>query len=197
MRKGENYNRPEKGAEIKVEPIRRERDIKTIKKLLADRPRDLALFTLGINTNLRASDLLQIKVGQVRHLKTMDEIELREKKTGKPRRISLNRACVEAVQTLIRASKLMDDDYLFTGLRGRLTVPTINRLVKSWCKAIHLKGNYGSHSLRKTFGYHQRVRFGVGLPELMVTFNHSTQRQTLEYLCIQPDEVKNIYANEI
>jgi hypothetical protein len=64
-------------------------------------------------------------------------------------------------------------------------------------RAINLKGNYGSHSLRKTFGYHQRVTFGRGIPELMVVFNHSTQRQTLEYLCIQPEEVKSLYLNEL
>jgi hypothetical protein len=66
-----------------------------------------------------------------------------------------------------------------------------------WCAAINLKGNFGSHSLRKTFGYHQRVTFNVGVPELMVAFNHSSQRETLEYLCIQPDEVKSIYLNEL
>jgi hypothetical protein len=60
-----------------------------------------------------------------------------------------------------------------------------------------LKGNYGSHTLRKTFGYHQRVTFGVDLPRLMVVFNHSTQKQTLDYLCIQPKEIKDVYENEL
>jgi hypothetical protein len=52
-------------------------------------------------------------------------------------------------------------------------------------------------TLRKTFGYHQRVTFNVGVPELMVAFNHSSQRETLEYLCIQPEEVRSIYMNEL
>ena len=54
MQKGQNFNHPEKGSQIKVEPIKLKRDIQTIKKLLADKPLDLALFTVGINTNLRA-----------------------------------------------------------------------------------------------------------------------------------------------
>jgi len=197
MKKGENKNHPKKGSRIKVEPIRDVKDIRAIKKLLDGNPMYAALFTLGINTNLRASDLLQITAGQVRGLKAMDEIELKEQKTGKTRRITLNRACVEAVTRLL-ASKTFDNDTpIFQGERGTLTVPSVNRLVKSWCKAINLKGNYGAHTLRKTFGYQQRVRFGVGLPEMMVCFNHSTQRQTLDYLCIQPDEVRSVYANEI
>ena len=197
MKKGENKNHPKKGSRIKVEPIRDAKDIRAIKKLLDGNPMYEALFTLGINTNLRASDLLRIMAGQVRGLKGMDEIELKEKKTGKTRRITLNRACVEALTRLLASRSFNDDTPIFQGERGTLTVPSVNRLVKSWCKAINLKGNYGAHTLRKTFGYQQRVRFGVGLPELMVCFNHSTQRQTLDYLCIQPEEVRSVYANEI
>jgi len=197
MKKGENKNHPKKGSRIKVEPIRDVKDIRAIKKLLDGNPMYSALFTLGINTNLRASDLLRITAGQVRGLKPMAEIELKEKKTGKTRRITLNKACVEAVTRLLASRNFDDDTPIFQGERGTLTVPSVNRLVKSWCKAINLKGNYGAHTLRKTFGYQQRVRFGVGLPELMVCFNHSTQRQTLDYLCIQPEEVRSVYANEI
>jgi hypothetical protein len=31
----------------------------------------------------------------------------------------------------------------------------------------------------------------------MHMFNHSTQKQTLEYLCIQPEEIKDAYMREI
>jgi integrase len=193
-----NPNHPKKGSRIKVEPIRRIKDIETIKRLLSNKPRDLALFTVGINTNLRASDLLNLKVSQVRGLKPKDEIEIKEKKTGKARRITLNKACVNAIRDLMASKPFNEDDYLFQGQRSIvLIVPSANRLVKSWCKAINLKGNYGSHTLRKTWGYHQRVTFGVDLPRLMVCFNHSTQRQTLDYLCIQPEEIRDVYENEL
>ena len=197
MKMARHRNRPEKGSHIKVDPIKRRKDIESIKKLLDDDPRNSALFTIGINTNLRASDLLRIKVGQVRDLKPGDEIELKEKKTGKSRRITMNKASVQAIQRLLASRPYADEDLLFTGQRGPLTVPSVHRLVKGWCKMINLRGNYGSHSLRKTWGYHQRVTFGVDIPRLMVCFNHSTQRQTLDYLCIQPDEIKDVYQNEL
>jgi len=198
MKKGQNLNHPEKGAKIKVEPIRSLKDIKAIKKLLSDKPRDLALFTIGINTNLRASDLLGLKVNQVRGIKLMGEIEVREKKTGKPRRLTFNKSCIEVIQGLLASKAYQDEDYLFQSQRGDvLTVPSVNRLVKEWCGAINLNGAYGSHTLRKTWGYHQRVTFGAGLPELMECFNHSTQRQTLGYLCIQPEEIRSVYANQL
>jgi integrase len=198
MKKGQNTNKPAKGSQIKVEPIRDAKDIALIKKLLADKPRDLALFVLGINTNLRASDLLRITAGMVRSLKTGDDFELKEKKTGKARRITLNKACVSAIKTLLASAEYRDIDFLFKSQRSAsLSVPAVNLKVKQWCKASKLKGNYGSHSLRKTWGYHQRVTYNASLPELMVCFNHSTQRQTLDYLCIQPEEIKNIYLNEL
>jgi len=197
MEKGQNFNHPPKGSSIKVEPIKSKKHIQTIKKLLADKPLDYALFTVGINTNLRASDLLRIKVGQVKDLKPNDEIVLNEKKTRKERRINLNKACILAIKRLLASREYSDKDYLFTGQRGVLTVPTVNAKVKAWCRAINLKGNYGSHTLRKTWGYHQRVSFGTDLPTLMECFNHSTQKQTLAYLCVQSEEIKNVYENEL
>ncbi len=193
-----NVNHPKKGSQIAVEPIKAMQDIKAIKKLLSDKPRDLCLFTLGINTNLRASDLLSITIAQVVSLEPGDELTLKEQKTGKARRITINKAVQVAIQGLLRAKAYESGDYLFRSQRGAvLTVPSLSRLVKTWCRMIHLKGNYASHTLRKTWGYQQRKSFNVGIPELMVCFNHSSQRQTLDYLCIQPEEIKNVYLNEL
>ena len=198
MQKGHNSNHPTKGTVIKVEPIKSLKDICNIKKLLADKPRDFCLFVVGINTNLRASDLLALKVHQVKSLKPDSDIELKEKKTGKLRRITFNKACVDSIQKLLATKPYQDNDCLFLSQRSSvLTVPSVNRLVKTWCRAINLKGNYGSHSLRKTWGYSMRVHFNVGIPELMECFNHSTQRQTQAYLCIQPEEIRSVYANQL
>ena len=82
-RKCTNPNAPKKGSKIKVEPIRSLEDIQLIRRLLQDKPRDLALFTIGINTNLRASDLLRLRVYQVRDFEPGDSIEINERKTAK------------------------------------------------------------------------------------------------------------------
>lgn len=193
-----NPNHPKPGSQIKVDPIKDLKAIKTIKTLLKDKPRDLCLFVMGINTNLRASDLLQVTAGMVRGCRPGDEIELKERKTGKARRITLNKAVVDAVQGLLASRDYQDGEALLVSQKGdALRVESVHRLVKGWCSTIGLKGNYGSHTLRKTFGYHQRVTFGVSLPELMVVFNHSSQSETLNYLCVQPEELKAVYLNEL
>lgn len=199
----QSQNHPKKNSHISVEPLKALKDIKSIKKLLAGKPRDLAVFVLGINTNLRAGDLLSITVDQVIDAKPGDEIHLKESKTSKARRITLNKSVVDAIQAHIKAMQskkgFNPTGPLFLSQRGdkALAVSSLSRLVKSWCKDINLKGNYASHSLRKTWGYHQRVTFNVGIPELMTCFNHSSQRQTLDYLCIQPEEIRDVYMNEL
>ena len=193
-----NPNHPVKDSQTKVDPIKSIKDIKSIKKLLKNNLRDYALFIIGVNTNLRASDLVNITVGHVRILKPGNDLVLTEQKTGKERRITLNDSCVNAIENLLGSEVLEDEAPLFKSRKGgKLCVQSVHRLVKGWCKQINLTGNYGSHSLRKTWGYHQRVTFGADLPTLMTCFNHSTQRQTLKYLCVQPGEVKAIYKNEI
>ena len=157
-----------------------------------------AMFVMGINTNLRASDLINLTAGQVRTLQPGDELVLVEQKTGKERRITLNDSVVNAVQIHLGASGLDDADPLFKSRKGgKLTVSHINRMVKGWCAEINLPGNYGSHSLRKTFGFHMRTTFKVDLPTLMTVFNHATQKQTLAYLGVQPSEIKAVYRNEL
>lgn len=191
-------NNPKAGDVIAVEPLKSVKDIATIKKLLADKPRESALFIVGINTALRASDLLKLTAGQVRSiLADEDGGVLRETKTGKRRRIIFNKAAKEALSRLLATKEFDNAEPIFAGQRGQMSASYLCRLVASWAKLVNLSGNYGSHSLRKTWGYHQRVTFGVDIPTLMDALGHSTQRQTLTYLCIQPEEIKSVYANEL
>ncbi len=202
-----NPNHPKSGDTIKVEPIRTVNAINNLKKDLADSPRNFALLVVGINTAYRASELLAIRVGQVRHLNPGDRLEVKQKKTKKYRAVTINNGCHVAIQNLLDTlerkaiamrdlSWVEDDAYLFAGRRPdrALTVPTLNNLVKDWCRKVNLKGNYGSHSLRKTWGYMQRTKQDTPIPLLMQAFGHATQQQTLAYLCIQDQEIKSIYT---
>ncbi|MEM8610652.1 MAG: tyrosine-type recombinase/integrase [Cyanobacteria bacterium P01_H01_bin.105] len=200
FKKGENPHHPSLGSTIKVEPIRDKKAIKRIKKLLEDNPRDLCLFTLGINTAYRANELLSIRIGQVRHLQPGDQLNLKQSKTKQFRPVKLNQSAYQAIQGLLQClstEALEDDAPLFMGQRGPLTVSTVSRMVKTWCRNVGLKGNYGSHSLRKTWGYWQRMERGTAIPLLMEAFGHATQQQTLSYLGIQADEIAEIYELEL
>lgn len=192
MTTGQNYNHPKKGSIIRVEPITSIEDIQRIKNYLADSPRNLAIFIVGINTNLRASDLTKITIGQVKDLKPMDVLTLREKKTGKVRKINLNAACIRAIQGYLDTIRAGDDEPLFD-----ITVPSLSRLVKGWCREIGLDGNYAGHSLRKTFARIHYFEFGTKIATLMTMLNHSSPAMTLKYIGVQPEEVEAAYEREI
>lgn len=76
-----------------VQPIKDREKIEAMKKILrASSLRDELLFTLGINTGLRISDILSLKVGDVRNAKgAVERFEIVEKKTKKTRIVALNK----------------------------------------------------------------------------------------------------------
>ena len=142
-----------------------------------------------------------MRVSHTRNLQVGDTFDLKQSKTKKHRMVTLNRPAVEAIRYYLRHDRRIqaadDDDYLFYSQKAKvLTVPSVTNMVKSWCAAVNLKGNYGSHSMRKTWGYWQYKR-GRPLPLLMEAFGHATQQQTLGYLCIQAQEIADLYDLEL
>lgn len=205
MQKNQNFNHPKAGSSIIVDPIRDLEDIARIRTNLASKPRDLALFTIGINTNLRIGDLLRLTVGKVECLQPGDTFNIRQQKRRKHGLRTVNQAVYVALQSWLEVhpAVLAGPGYekaaLFCG-KDRYTsikVPYASRLIKTWCRKAGLKGNFAAHSLRKTFGYHSRVTFGMSLPVITAAFGHSSQGTTLSYLCIQDEEVKELFMNEL
>ncbi len=196
-----NPNYPKKGSITKAQPIRSVALIAAIETLLGTCLRDLALFVLGINTNLRAVDLRKLTVGDVKGATVGAVLQLREKKTQKVRTIFLNRKVIETLQRwlLVHPWGDQDDAILFPNLRTgqALQVSTISRMVKGWCRRAGLEGHYSAHTLRKTFGFMHRTVHGTDIPTLMTMFNHGSQRQTLDYLGIDNEEIREAYLKEI
>lgn len=174
FQKGENPHYPKPGSRIKVDPIRNKQAIQKIKQALAKNPRNLCFFTVGLNTGYRASELLSIHVEQVRYLKTGDLLEVKQSKTKRYRQVKINRTAYESIQGLLAWKELNDDEPLFMGQRGLLKVGTVSRMVKTWCDQVSLTGHYGSHTLRKTWGYWQRMERNTPIPLLMEAFGHAT-----------------------
>ena len=199
MKKGGNANHPKKGSRIAVDPIRQIKDIKAISKMTSGNPRDHLLFVMGINNGLRACDLVRVKVGDLRYLKVGDTLTIKESKTGKDNILVVNKTVYKALQAYLDAIRPDDDAYLFASRKGNghLQSQAVSKLVKKWTGAINLKGNYGSHTLRKTWGYIQRTMHGVGFEIICKRYNHSSPAITMRYLGIQDREVHGVLMNEI
>lgn len=182
----------ELASDLSVEPIRELEDIRKIKALLSQRPRDLLLFTLGINNALRAGDLLRVSVNQLRDLKPGECAAVTEKKTGRQVRLALH---PESHQALRRHLAELDPPappgnmYLFASDRGwtPLTTHRLDEMVREWARAVGLAGDYGAHTLRKTFGYVQRVYYGVGFDVLAKRFDLASPQVAMRYLGLTSD----------
>ena len=195
----QDRNHPRKGSSIKVEPIRELVSIREIKHHLwsEGRYRDYCLFTLGINTAFRASEMVSLTIGQVEYLEHGDLLEVKEKKTGKYRGVTVNCAVYLAFGLWLDHHPMRGNPnaplFLSQHRRAALTVSSVNRLVKQWCRGVGLYGHYGSHTMRKTWGYQQRKMNDAPVPVLMRAFGHNSEAQTLAYLHIQGRELRDLY----
>ena len=196
--KSKNPNHPKKGSSTVVDPIRRIADVKAITKMLEGSPRDHLLFTMGINNGLRTGDLLKLRVNDLKDLRPGDILKIKEGKTGKTNVLLINKKVYSSLQRYIEFVQPADNDMVFKSKKGRnkpLSIQAVNLYIKKWTGAINLKGNYGAHSLRKTWGYLQRTKYGVGFELICKRFNHSSPSVTMRYLGIEDKEVNGILMN--
>lgn len=176
-----------------VQPIRETKHITAIKKALHGR--DLLLFIVGINSGLRISDILELKVGDLRG---KDSITVRETKTSKPKRFIFNDSIKKAMCELV-PEPAANDEYLFKSRKGDnqpLGRTAAWRILNGAAERAGLKetiGAFGTHSLRKTFGYFA-YKNGTDLALLQSIFNHSSQATTLRYIGINQDRIDSVYT---
>ena len=111
----------------------------------------------------------------------------------------INKAVHKAIKNFLEEMQPESDEFLFASQKGRdaLTIQAVNAMIKRWAKAINLRENYGAHTLRKTFGYIQRTKYGVGFEVLAKRYNHSSPAVTMRYLGITSDEVNECLMHEI
>ena len=138
-----------------------------------------------------------MRVGDVDYLKEGDLFVLRQSKTKDTRGITVNKSVAAALDAWLSVHPdKREDAPLFPSRKGgAITVGWMGRMVKAWCADVGLRGNYSTHTMRKTWGYHQRVQLGTHLSLLTKAYGHATEAQTLQYLCIQEDEIKDLYGS--
>jgi integrase len=176
-----------------VEPIRSKQQIDAVKSYLKKRNlRNCLLFVLGINSGLRISDLLLLKISNV---KTKDRIVIREKKTGKIKDFPLSDTCKKVINEYL--TNINDDsEWLFKSKKGNRPITRIQayRIMNQAARAVGIKEAIGTHTLRKTFGY-WAYKGGADITRIQKLLNHSAPSVTLAYIGITKDELDNIYIN--
>lgn len=188
----------------KVQPVRDKKDLEdlfvylrreinavdanyypTLKRI---KTRNYYLLLLGMNIGLRITDLLKITAGQI----NKGYIQLREEKTGKLQQIYANQDILdEIIRNYIKKFDLDDDTYLFYSRKGfnkPMGRQNAYDIIQTISNALRWKFPVGTHTMRKTFGYHyyQETKDVVTLQKM---FNHRDPRVTLIYIGIIQEEV--------
>lgn len=196
-----------------AEPIKNVEDIYRISNWYKqqNRYRDNMLFIVGINFGLRVSDLLRLRFCDLidEDFTFKPSFLILEKKTQNTRKkrknryVAINDAVVEAVTLYLQHNTCKMDDFLFRSESNNgkshnkaMTKMSVERVLKAAASACDLDMKMSTHSLRKTFGYHQMLMSGNSSRKLLVLqkmFGHSTCEQTLDYIGITAEEIEQAY----
>ena len=176
-----------------VEPLRNIESIKKLEKYFGKQSlRDLLLFTIGTNCGLRISDILNL---DVRDVQNKDYISITEKKTGKYKRFPINSKLKPMIDEFTKGKR--SDEALFVSIfKNRLDRFGAYYIIKTACQAVGIQEKIGTHTMRKTFGYHHYKKF-KDVAMLQKIFNHSNPNITLRYIGIEQDQIDESYNNFI
>lgn len=182
-----------------VEPIR---DRKIIAKFENDlrhnNLRDLILFKIGINSGLRISDLTTLRIEDV---KGQEHAKVKERKTGKWNKLVISPKLQKMIREYIK-TQLDDRDagWLFPsrktkdGKENHISTKQGYRVIKDSADRIGYKAPLGTHTLRKTYGYHLYLS-GMDVTRIMALLNHSAPSVTLNYIGITREELDTAVIN--
>lgn len=174
-----------------VEPIRDKSRIEDIEFYLKNTNiRNWILFVFGINTGLRISDILALNICDVRN-KT--HVSIKEKKTNKYKKFPINKR-LQLLLNNYTDNKNLNEPLFLSKKKYRLDRSQVYRIINDACKAVGISENVGTHTMRKTFGYHHYKKF-KDVAMLQTIFNHSSPQITLKYIGISQDEIDDSYNN--
>lgn len=183
-----------------VEPIKSIKKIKAMLNYLKGKDptgRNAMIFRLGINSAYRISDLLNLKYDDVFHedYRFREYIRTTEKKTKKYKQFKPPEKVRNALKSYARKNKIKPGEWLFPSHRDRsVQLDRINawRFLSAAAAIVGIQ-HFGTHSLRKTFGYHYYHKT-KDIATLMKVFNHSSQSITLRYIGIDQEGLDKVYT---
>ena len=202
--------------EHKAEPIKSLDEIMAVSKYLIEnkRYRDNMLFIVGINFGLRVSDLRVLRFSNLinENLMFKESFPVFEKKTRNTRKrkinryITVNNAVIEAVTLFLENTPDVSlSDYMFRSFSNNskdknvpLSSNAIDNILKEATAAVGVATKVSTHTLRKTFCYHQMVMSDNDPRKLLLLqkmLNHSSPAQTLDYIGITNEEIHEAYLH--
>lgn len=163
---------------------------------LSKNHRDLALFNLAIDSKLRGSDLVRIKVSDISNAGIVSaRAMVLQKKTNRAVQFEITEQTRKAISKWITFAQLSSSSYLFPSRLEAcpyLSTRQYARIVDSWVEQIGLDPSaYGTHSLRRTKPtlIYKRTK---NLRAVQLLLGHTKLESTVRYLGIEVDDALEI-----
>jgi integrase len=126
-----------------------------IRLQVALRSRDLSIFDLALDSELRGCDLVALKVSDLVSCSGLrSRVMILQRKTGRPVQFEVTEQTRRSVANWIETKGLGADDWLFPSRSEKgshLSTRQYARLVDKWVSLIVLDpAAYGTHSMRRT-----------------------------------------------
>lgn len=157
--------------------------------------RNVLLFKIGVTSALRVSDVLNLKIAEAKQLK----FKIKEQKTQKHRDVNLI-PIKDELEAYI-ATLPQEQIYLFQsskrgtdGAERPMTKQSVHRIFSKAADFIG-RNDIGTHTMRKTFGYHFYKNNPNKLAQLQMILNHGNVQNTLKYIGIEAEELDALIEN--
>lgn len=157
--------------------------------------RSLAMFNLAIDSKLRASDLVALRVGDVlQGGQVLPRAIVKQIKTHRSVAFELMIHTRQSVIQWITFASLAYGDYLFPGRKPgtHMTTRQYSRIVKEWVASIGLpESAYGTHTMRRTKPslIYRRTK---NLRAIQLLLGHAKLESTVRYLGVEVDDALDI-----
>ena len=176
------------------------REVRTLESILYNKKqwRDLALFRLGIDSMLRASDLVRLCIDEIvdHRGKVPPRAEVMMKKTKRRVRFVISDATAEAVELWLQVRPSFAGEWLFPGREpgDHLSEVQYRKIAKRWFASIGLDvKHYSTHSMRRTKAS-EVYRQTKNLEVVRQLLGHTDIWQTSRYLGVSEVEALDVAA---
>ena len=188
---------------IQLQPIRdmdTVRDItQTLSRLRGFRgERMFLMWVVGINMGMRISDMLELRIGDLRTARAYTYLPKKQAHKRGARKITIPvpvdvRRVIQA-----RCADMADNDYLLRsrkrtpgGQQKAITRQTARDDMKEIMKVCGVRENMGCHTMRKTFGYHYYKKHR-NIAILQEWFYHESPATTLIYIGVALENLEKM-----
>lgn len=180
-----------------VKPIKDiSREIRFLEHVKIYEPRINTYWVIARAGGFRCSDVIELKVEDIKRVLKQGYFDFNERKTQKQRKTYIEREVKQELLEIIEG--MQDYEYIIQsgkGVNQPLTQRQMQRLIVKYGARCGIK-DIGTHTPRKTSGYHIYIETG-DIDEVKDFLDHDNLRDTYAYIDV-PDERRKqqaIYTN--